>query len=270
MSSKGIFSALSGAMAQSQRLDTISNNIANANTTAFKKDRQVFREYLTATEKPPDVIQVPRIPATTESFYDNQGGDRGYVDAAGTFTDLSQGALKNTGDPMDLAIEGQGFFEVATGNGLRFTRSGHLKVDGEGRLVTSEGHPVLAEGGAGGDAAQRALRVSGQRPITISYSGEVYDGDQLVGKLSVVDFQNRDALMKQGSSLYSLRSGFNGQPQAAPGVKIHQGFSELSNVNVVEEMADMILASRAFETNQKSIKAFDEMDEKLVNQVPKT
>ena len=82
MSNKGIYTALSGAIAQSQRLDTIANNIANSNTTSFKKDAQTFREYVTAYEKTPDVINVPKIPASIESFYDMQGGDRGYVDSA--------------------------------------------------------------------------------------------------------------------------------------------------------------------------------------------
>ena len=268
MSSKGIFTALSGAMAQNQRLDTISNNIANSNTTAFKKDRQVFREYLTANEKPPDVIQVPKIPATTESFYDTQGGDRAYVDPTGTYTDFSQGALTNTNDPMDVALEGKGYFEVATPAGVRFTRNGHLKVDGEGRLVNRDGHPILGEGN--GDPAQRAIRVSGVRNLTVSNSGEIYDGDQLAGRLSIVDVSNSDALQKQGSALYSLKQPYNVQVTPAADVKVHQGFSELSNVNVVEEMTDMILATRAFETNQKAMKAFDQMDEKLVNEVPKT
>lgn len=262
MSSKGIYSALSGAMAQSQRLDTISNNIANSNTTAFKKDRQVFREYLTANEKPPEVIQVPKIPATTESFYDNQGGDRSYVDPTGTYTDLSQGALNNSGDPMDIALEGKGFLQVNTPAGMRLTRSGNLKIDSEGRVVTRDGFPLMAEGGG-------AIKVSGSRNLTFSQSGEVFDGDQLAGRLSIVDVSNTDALQKQGSALYTLKPNYNVQMTPAGEVKVHQGFSELSNVNVVEEMTDMILATRAFETNQKAIKAFDQMDEKLVNEVPK-
>ena len=98
MSSKGIYTALSGAMAQSSKLDTIANNLANVNTTSFKKDRQMFQEYLTAYEKNPDVIAVPRIPASVESFYDMQGGDKSYVDSAGTYTNFDQGGLKQTGN----------------------------------------------------------------------------------------------------------------------------------------------------------------------------
>ena len=117
MSSKGIYSALSGAVAQNTRLDTIANNIANVNTPAFKKEKQIFQEYLTANEKPPALSNVPRIPASIESFYDMQGGDRSYVDGAGTYVDFSQGGVKSTGNPLDMPVDGSGFFEVLTPNG---------------------------------------------------------------------------------------------------------------------------------------------------------
>src|ERR1700722_13837892 len=139
MSSKGIYSAVSGAMAQNSRLDTIANNLANVNTSSFKKDRQVFSEYLSAYEKAPDVIQVPRVPASIESFYDMQGGDTAYVNPAVTYTNFEQGALKPTGSPLDLALEGKGFFEVLTPQGVRWTRNGALQIDASGRLVTKEG-----------------------------------------------------------------------------------------------------------------------------------
>lgn len=267
MSAKGIYSALSGAMAQNQRLETISNNLANANTTAFKKDKQTFHEYVTANEKPPQVMTIPRITATVESFYDHQGGDRAYVDARGTYSDFSQGALKNTGGPLDVAIEGGGFFEVMTSNGVRLTRNGSFKIDGEGRLVNNEGHLVLREGGE--DPAQRSIRVSGQN-LTVGYSGEIYDGDNQVGKISVVDFENKDSLEKQGSSLYALKPNYEDTRRPASEFKLHQGFLEMSNVNVVDEMTEMIQASRVFEATQNAVKAYDQMDEKLVNVVPKT
>lgn len=269
LSSKGIYSALSGAVAQNEKLDTIANNIANVNTAGFKKDRQVFNEYLSANEKPPDVLQVPRIPASVESFYDMQGGDRAYVNAQGSYTDHTQGVLKNTGGPLDLAIEGRGFLEVSTPNGIRFSRNGALKVDGEGRLVTRDGYPVLKEG-AGADAASRAIRVSSTRNITISFNGDVYDGDQLAGRLAVVDFNNLDALQKQGSSLYGIKPLYNAAPLPANDFKIHQGFVEMSNVNVIDEMTDMIQTTRAMEANQQLIKAFDQIDSRLVNDVPRT
>ena len=146
MGTKGIYTAVSGAIAQGAKVDTIANNIANTNTTAFKKSKQIFNEYLTANEKVPDVIQVPRIPASIESFYDMQGGDKAYVNSAGTYTDFSQGTIKVTGNSLDAAIEGEAFFEVLTPQGVRLTRDGSFKRDVDGRLVTKQGHRVLRAG----------------------------------------------------------------------------------------------------------------------------
>lgn len=266
MSSKGIYSAVSGAMAQSSRLDTIANNLANVNTTGFKKDRQVFSEYLSAHEKAPDVMQVPRVPASIESFYDMQGGDNAYVNPSGTYTNFEQGLLRSTGSPMDVAIEGRGFLEVLTPQGVRFTRNGGMQVDGNGRLVTKDGFPVLREGQ--GDPAQRVMTL-GSRNVTISQAGDVYEGGAQVGRLSVVDFLNPDDLQKQGGSLFALKDNAISVPLPAREAKVQQGFLEGSNVNVVDEMTDMIAANRVFEATQQAIKGHDQMDDKLINQVGK-
>ena len=103
--------AKTGLDAQQTRMSVIANNLANVNTTGFKKDRQVFSEYLSTYEKPDSQIMVPRVPASIESFYDMQGGDNAYVNPAGTYTNFEQGGLKSTGNPLDVALEGKGFFE---------------------------------------------------------------------------------------------------------------------------------------------------------------
>ncbi len=268
MSSKGIFTALSGAMVQSQRLDTIANNIANVNTTSFKKDEQTFREYLTSYEKPPDVIQVPRVPASIESFYDMQGGDRALAESAGTYTDFSQGVIKPTGNPLDLALEGDGFFEVLTPQGVRLTRNGAFNVSNEGILVNREGHPVLREG-MGQDPQLRTIQVN-SRNLTLSLAGELYEGGESLGRLSLVTVPNHEALQKVGNSNYMLRENFQAQLIPANQAQVQQGFLEGSNVNIIKEMTDMIGASRAFESTQQTMKAFDQMDAKLVNELAKT
>jgi len=278
--SKGIFTAVSGAMAQNARLDTIANNLANVNTPAFKRDSQIFREYLSAYEKEPGTITVPRVPASIESFYDMQGGDKSYVDLHGTSTDFTQGGLKSTGNPLDVAIEGEGFFEVLTPEGVRLTRTGSFSIDGNGRLVTKQGYPVLRDGGLGQDPAAREIRFSGGSSVAISSAGEVFEGNQSVGRFSLLNVGNRDALQKTGQSLYAFRD--NQDPQlsvaganaeagagAGTGVKLHQGFLEGSNVNVVREMTDMIAATRVFESAQKAIQAYDQIAGKVVNEVPK-
>lgn len=266
MSGKGMYTAVSGAIAQSARLDTIANNLANANTTAFKKDRQVFNEYLTSYEKMPDTMEVPRVPASVESFYDMNGGDKSYVDAAGTYTNFTQGNLKNTGSPLDIAIEGKGFFEVLTPQGLRWTRNGSFLIDGTGRLVTKEGYPVLRDGAQ--DPTQRSI-VIGDRNVMVSDRGDIYQGENLLGKLAIANFADADQLQKQGNSLYKLKENSSAAPTPASEYKLHQGYVEGSNVNVVEEMTDMIAAQRLFETTQQAVKAYDHMDEKLISGVGK-
>jgi flagellar basal-body rod protein FlgF len=253
-------------MAQNSRLDTIANNLANVNTTSFKRDRQVFSEYLTANEKQSDVIQVPRVPASVESFYDMQGGDNAYVNPSGTYTNFEQGGLRSTGSSLDFAIEGKGFFEIMTPQGLRFTRNGGMSIDNNGRLVNKDGFPVLREGQ--GDPAQRTIQTT-SRNITVSRSGEIFDGGNALGKLAVSDFVNPDDLQKVGNSLYSLKNSPTAVPKPSAEGKVHQGYLEASNVNVVEEMTDMITANRVFEALQHVIKTTDQMDEKLITQVGK-
>jgi flagellar basal-body rod protein FlgF len=267
MSAKGIYTAVSGAMAQAEKLDTIANNLANVNTPAFKKDQQVFQEYLTAYEKEQGVIEVPRVPASIESFYDIQGGDKSYVDSAGTFTNHEQGALKKTDNSFDLALEGKGFFEVLTPQGIRMTRNGTFLMDNQGRLVTKEGHFVLGEGN--GPIQSRLIQLGATGRVDVSASGQVLQNGAAVGTLSVVEPDNLDALKKEGSSLFTIKENMAPVMKPSAQFKIHQGFIEASNVNVVKEMSDMIQTTRLFETTQKAIQAYDHMDQKLVNDVPK-
>lgn len=270
MSTKGVYTALSGAIAQNTKLDTIANNLANVSTPGFKRDQQLFQEYLTANEKPPSVIQVPRIPASIESFYDMQGGDKSYVDAKGTFSDFSQGSVKHTGNSFDLAIDGKGFFEIATPSGVRLTRAGNLTLDGNGQLVTKQGYPVLKNAEPGADPAARVIRLQGSGTITITDSGEILEGEENRGKLSIVDVVKPEVLQKMGNSLFSFKPNMNAEVIQIDKPSIKQGFIETSNVNIVQEMTDMITTQRVFESTQKAISAYDSMADKLVNVVGKT
>lgn len=272
MSIKGLYTAVSGSMAQNLRLETTANNLSNVNTPGFKKDSQVFREYLTANEKPPDVIQVPKVPASIESFYDMQGTDKSYVDTLGTYSDFSQGGLKQTGNKLDLAIDGSGFFEVATPKGVRFTRNGSFSLDGQGQLVTKEGWPVLRKADAGIPPEQRTIKLldgvaSGS--LAISEFGEVSIDGESLGQISLVEFADRNVLNKEGSSVYGLKPNHNQQFTSVERPSLKQGFIETSNVNIIQEMTDMISATRLFDSTQKAIQAYDSMADKLVNVVPK-
>lgn len=270
MSVKGIYTALSGAMAQSLQMDTIANNIANVNTPGFKRDSQIFNEYLTANEKEQTGMPVPRIPASIESFYGMQGGDKSFVDAKGTFTDHSQGTLKHTGNPLDIAIDGEGFFEIATPDGIKLTRAGNFTMDGNGKLVTKEGHFVLASGGDGANPDTRSITLNGSESMTVNDQGDIFNGTQLIARISVVNVTDKDGLEKVGNSLYGFKKGHNPEIIARQNPSVKSGFVEGSNVNVVQEMTDMIKTQRVFESTQKAISAYDSMNDKLVNIVGKT
>lgn len=270
MGVKGVYTALSGAIAQSTKLDTIANNLANVNTPAFKRDQQLFQEYLTANEKPPEVVQIPRDVASIESFYNMQGGDKSYVDTKGTFTDFSQGGLKPTGNALDVAIDGKGFFEVATPGGVKLTRAGNFTLDGNGQLVTKEGHPVLRAGEPGTDPASRVIRFQGSGAVTFSDNGDIFEGTENIGKLSLVNVNNPDSLQKVGGSLYTFKSNSTPDMTNINNPSLKQGFLETSNVNIVQEMTDMISTNRVFESTQKAISAYDQMADKMVNVVGKT
>lgn len=267
MSTKGVYTALSGAMAQSQRLDTIANNLANVNTPGFKKDQQVFKEYLTANEKMPEVIQVPRVPGSIDSFYDMQGGDKSFVDSAGTYTDFTQGSLRATGAPLDVAIDGSGFFELGTPSGVKLTRVGSFKIDSTGQLVNRDGLPVMKAAGEGADPASRVIRISGNFPVSISESGEVFEGETSLGRLSLVEVKDKDTLSKIGSSMFEFKKNATPEFSASSNPSVKQGFLEMSNVNIVQEMTDMISTTRVFESTQKAIQAYDGMADKLINVV---
>ncbi len=269
MSTKGIYTALSGAMAQNLKLDSIANNIANVNTPGFKRDQQVFREYLTAHEKPPEVIQVPKDVAAIESFYNIQGGDKSFVEGVGTFTDHGQGTVKNTGGTLDLAIDGDGFFEVLTPQGTRFTRAGNFTLDGNGTLVTKDGYFVLGQGDAGSEPQDRVIQMTGQGAITVTDGGEVLQGQEPMAKIGVVRIAEKDAIEKVGNSMYSFKNGFNPTVENLESPNLRQGFLEMSNVNVVQEMTDMITTNRVFEMAQKAIQSHDTMADKMINIVGK-
>lgn len=270
MSLKGVYTALSGAVAQSTKLDTIANNIANVNTPGFKRDQQVFSEYLTANEKEPTTIPIPKDVAAIESFYNMQGGDKSYVHEKGTYTDFSQGSLKRTGGALDVAIDGPGFFEVSSPAGIRYTRAGNFTLDGNGRLVTKEGYPVLKASEPGTPESERTMQFTGEAPVTVNDNGQVFQGEDLIGQMSLVNVANADSLMKIGNNLYGPRPQMTAQTNPIPSPSLKQGFLETSNVNVVTEMTDMITTHRVFESTQKAINAYDGMVDKLVNVVGKT
>ncbi|MDE2488005.1 MAG: flagellar basal-body rod protein FlgF [Alphaproteobacteria bacterium] len=217
-----LYVGLSKEMVLQRQMDIISNNIANADTTAFKV------ESLAEAED-------PQAPAFT------LGGPQPvkFVMPNGVIRDFGQGSLRTTGAPLDVAIDGQGFFQLQTPAGPRYTRDGHFRMDDTGRLVTAGGQPVLDDGG--GEITLDPTKGG----VTISTDGVVTQGGQRIAKLGVVTFANLSTLEKVGDNL--MQNTSNQTPQPATDVKLRQGMLEGSNVNPILEITQMIEVSRAYE-----------------------
>lgn len=278
---KNIWVPLSGQIAQQRKVETIANNVANANTAGFKRDQIIFKEHLTALTKGVEDIHIPRKEFSPEDFYHTQGGENAAVAVAGTYTIHEQGQLVPTNNPFDVALNGPGFLEVLTPNGVRFTRQGNLSLSSEGELVTSQGHKVLMpvevsseeiRGPAGQSIPkpeERVLRLPHNQPITISLEGEVFTRQGgSIGKISIVDFADINALQKEGSSLFINPDEANAT-RIGLKTKIQQGFMEGSNVNAVEEMSELIKAHRHFESIQRAINSYDSISGKAANDIAK-
>lgn len=275
--SKALWPAVSGAMARDHQVDVIANNLANVNTNGFKRDDVSFKEYMAADEKMMDIIEdIPRSPIKDKDLYPMNGRDQSFVVIDGTHTKFSPGALKVTDNPLDVALEGKGFLEVSTPQGVRYTRAGNLKIGPQGRLMTSEGFAVLAAGGDGAgtqdpnaDVSGRYINLSGRDGmVQIGQGGEIFMNEEKVAQLSVVEFANINGLQKAGNALFEVRSEET-IPQAATETLVRQGVIETSNVNPVQEISNLIRANRMFEQNLKSIKTVSEMMSKEVNDIAK-
>ena len=269
---------LSGAIAQQRNVETIANNVANANTPGFKKEQVVFKEYLTALEKGDAQADLPEREFKPEDFYRSYNAEDAFVKVDGAYTLHEQGQLTPTGNSFDNALSGPGFFEVLSPNGVRYTRKGSFSINNEGKLVTDQGYLVLSKDapaniGADGKAtlstpaASRAIMV-GNNKLTVSLEGEVYSGGNKIADMSITEFNDVHALKKEGNSLFINPDQKNikvGELKTA----IHQGFVEQSNVNAVSEMSSLINANRNFETIQRVIKSYDAMSAKAVNEIAK-
>lgn len=237
-----IYQAASGALLMQQRLDVLSNNLANVNSVGYKEDRPKFN--------------LPEIapPSTPDSSPDQLSP---YSPPMTFYVDFSDGGLQQTRNPLDAAITGDGFFEIQTDNGNQYTRKGSFTVNQDGLLSTSEGWPVMGQGGA--------IAVNEGR-IEINGAGEIFIDGDLVDQLKVVDFPKPYPLTKAGSTQFTLDDAA-AAPRQAEGYLISQGFLEASNVNPIRTMTEIIETMRVFETYQKVIQAADDATSKTVNDV---
>jgi flagellar basal-body rod protein FlgF len=221
---------LSRQVALNRELEAVANNIANLNTTGFKADGTVFEEYL--------------MPVARENRFAGPDSRVSFVSDRATWHDLSPGPLQHTGNPLDLAIDGNAFFAVQTTNGERYTRNGSFQINANGQLVTADGDQVLGDGGPiQFQSTDNKITVAEDGTIRVR-EGEKATVDAARGKLRLVSFANPGALQKDGSSRF--RAPPNLQPQAATRVRVMQGAIEKSNVRAVVEMTRMIEITRTY------------------------
>ncbi|MBK8575201.1 MAG: flagellar basal-body rod protein FlgF [Elusimicrobia bacterium] len=221
---RGIYANAQAMTALMAKQDVQSNNLANVNTTGFKKDRIIFEEFS-------EVLR----------------GQQMSTPIARTSIDPSPGPSVRTENPLDLAIDGKGFFSVQTAEGPRYTRNGSFQWNEKGLLVDGGGRIVLGKGG-------NIQRKPEGGAITVAPSGIISMGGEPIGQLSVVEFSKDVRLRKIGDGLLEKTSG---EPKPGTG-RVAQGFLESSSVNSVQEMADMINTLRLFEANQRSLRYQDE------------
>jgi flagellar basal-body rod protein FlgF len=274
---RGIYTGASGMIAQQARIDTVANNLANVDKTAYKRDLTVFKAF-------PDMIirrvnddGVGIIPVGSYDTMPFVGKLGTGVEVNEVFTEFEQGGLQHTENPFDLALEGKGFFTVSTERGDRYTRDGGFTINRDGNLVTKNGNLVLGENGPIKVQANNfMINERGEVMVNAALSLEARDvvgmannnweDPVVIDKLKIVDFENIREIKKEGDSLYR-ETELSGPPLPPENIKVIQGFLEKSNVSAVREMVDMIEVQRAYEANQKTIVTHSDALGRLINEV---
>ncbi len=255
---RSLWVAKTGLEAQQTNVDVISNNLANVSTNGFKRQRPVFEDLLYQTLRQPGAqsTQQTQVPSGLQL-----GTGVRPVATARIFT---TGNLQNTGNPLDLAVNGNGFFQVTLPDGsVSYTRDGAFQLDNQGQLVTSSGYPLQPTI----TIPPNALSITIGSDGTVSVLAAGASAPTQVGQIQLANFINPAGLQARGENLF-LETAASGTAQTnVPGTNglgaLNQGFVETSNVNVTEELVNLITAQRAFEINSRSIQSSDQMLQKL-------
>jgi flagellar basal-body rod protein FlgG len=251
---RALYTAASGMAAQQSNIDNVANNLANVNTTGFKKSRMEFEDLVYQQTKAAGS-------ASSASGEAPIGLEIGLgTRTVATARDFSTGNLQSTSNPLDIAIEGRGFLQVSRPDGtIGYTRAGNLHLSSEGALVTNDGYPIEPQITIPANAT--SITISSDGVVSVAVTGEA--ASQQVGTLELATFQNPAGLSAMGSNMFVVSSASGEPTTGVPGSDgvgtVTQGFLEESNVSVVEEMVNMILGQRAYEANSKVVKAADEM-----------
>lgn len=258
---KGLYTAYTGMINEQNRMDVLTNNLANVDTIGFKKEG--------ATSQSFDAVFVDKIKDDSESVYLGRriGTANPGVKIGEGYTDYSQGSFQVTDAEYDFAIGGEGFFTVEFTNkngdvSTLYTRDGNFQVTQDGYLVTTDGDYVMGVGANGG---QERIRVNQELPLVVNDQGLIFQADEKVGELYITDFADYNYLRHYGENYYSPVEG--AEPEKAKDCQIYQGYLEVSNVQVVSEMVEMIAVSRQYESNQKVIQTMDSSLQIAANQI---
>jgi len=250
---RALWTSATGMEAQQMNLDVIANNLANVNTSGYKKSSIQFAEMMYDTDKSPGA-------STTDSTTTPTGAQVGYgAQAVATERNFTEGNLQQTGNTFDVAIQGQGFYKVTLPDGTNaYTRDGSFLVNADGQLVTNQGYLVTGVGQIPATATNISIGSDG------TISATVNNAVVKISPITISNFPNPEGLNSLGSNLYqeTAASGnaVDGQTPGQNGMgTLAQGYVETSNVQVVEEMVNMIQAQRAYEINSKAIQTADQM-----------
>ncbi len=250
---RAIYPILSGALAHERRMQVFANNMANVNTAGFKQDEQGFQAIFPQSHLPRPPIGHAVGPAPQMLAQPFGPSERVFAAPHLVKTTFEPGRIRLTGNPMDLAIQGRGFFEVETPQGARYTRNGMFSLDHHRRLVTHLGHPVM---GAKGEITIPAGK------LDVTAQGEIRVDDKPVDTIKVVDFPDDHMPEKFAEGLFVSDKGFR-----AKNAVVQAGHIEESNVNAIGEMVKMIQGMRAYESSQKLIQTLDRMAEVAIQDV---
>ncbi len=260
---RGISSLISGMISEERKMDALTNNLANVSTTGFKRqesvstDFSVFMKNASATTATNEAARNALMLANRLS---NQGQNGTNTILT---TDMEAGPLYHTGNVLDLAIDGKGFFVVETPDGIRYTRNGQFMFNAQQQVVTREGYPVLSDGGP----IQFDDREDNNmlKELKIDQEGNIFDGSQNIGKLRIARADDAMSVVQTGDCLFMSADGKE-LPDAQNGFTVEQGYTESSNVSAVSEMVKMIEVSRNFETYQKIFQIHDQLLGRLIDQ----
>ena len=233
---KGIYASGGGMQPRMARLEVLANNIANVNTAGFKKENLFIRA----------------MNNVAQSDAKGEGELRGLE--AKEFTDFSEGSFMQTQNPLDVAIQGRGFFVIETPQGLRYTRNGNFTLGVDGTVINGQGYPVL--GLSGRIQIPQAKKLS-ETAISISAHGEISVGNKHLGRFRIADFEDLNQLKKSGNSLFATEAQERQATLDGHKTLIHQGHLEESNVDGIHEMIQLVELTRSFETDQRTLQAQD-------------